>query len=78
MWTRIPGNCAQVSLFLLLFCLLLERAEIWPWLLFENLIIFLRRRAVEPHSFYADPDPAVFLKADPDPDPGPGPGPGPA
>ena len=35
-------------------------------------------RAVDPHSFYADPDPAVFLNADPDPDPGPGPGPGPA
>ena len=24
-------------------------------------------RAVDPHSFYADPDPAVFLNADPDP-----------
>ena len=45
---------------------------------------------MDPHSFYADPDPAVFLNADPDPDPGPavflnadpdpdpGPGPGPA
>ena len=34
-------------------------------------------RAVDPHSFYADPDPdsAVFLNADPDPDPSPGPGP---
>ena len=32
-------------------------------------------RAVDPHSFYADPDPAVFLNADPDPGPGPGPGP---
>ena len=32
-------------------------------------------RAVDPHSFYADPDPAVFLNADPDPDPDPGPGP---
>ena len=29
--------------------------------------------AVDPHSFYADPDPAVFLNADPYPDPGPGP-----
>ena len=29
--------------------------------------------AVDPHSFYADPDPAFFLKADLDPDPGPGP-----
>ena len=27
--------------------------------------IFLR--AVGPHSFFADPDPAVFLKVDPDP-----------
>ena len=32
-------------------------------------------RAVDPHSLYADPDPAVFLNADPDPDPDPGPGP---
>ena len=30
-------------------------------------------RAVDPHSFYADPDPVVFLNADPDPGPGPGP-----
>ena len=28
-------------------------------------------RAVDPHSFYADSDPAVFLNADPDPGPGP-------
>ena len=35
-------------------------------------------RAVDPHSFYADPDPAVFLNADPDPDPDPDPGLGPA
>ncbi len=34
-----------------------------------------KARAVDPHSFYADPDPAVFLNADPDPDPDPGPGP---
>ena len=27
-------------------------------------------RAVDPHSLYADPDPAVFLNADPDPGPG--------
>ena len=33
-----------------------------------------KTRAVDPHSFYADPDPADFLNADPDPDPGPGPG----
>ena len=26
---------------------------------------------MDPHSLYADPDPAVFLNADPDPDPGP-------
>ena len=34
-------------------------------------------RAVDPHSFSADPapDPAVFLNTDPDPDPDPGPGP---
>ena len=31
-------------------------------------------RAVDLHSFHADPDPAVFLNADPDPDPDPGPG----
>ena len=30
-------------------------------------------RAVDLHSFYADPDPAIFLNVDPDPDPGPGP-----
>ena len=28
-------------------------------------------RAVDPHSFYADPEPAVFLNADPDPGLGP-------
>ena len=33
---------------------------------------------MDPHSFYAELDPAVFLNADPDSDPGPGPGPGPA
>ena len=26
---------------------------------------------MDPHSFYAEPDPAVFLNADPDPGPGP-------
>ena len=26
-------------------------------------------RAVDPHSFYADPEPAVFPNADPDPGP---------
>ena len=25
---------------------------------------------MDPHSYLADPDPAVFLNADPDPDPG--------
>ena len=30
-----------------------------------------KTRAVDPHSFYADPDPAVFLNADPDPAPAP-------
>ena len=33
-------------------------------------------RAVDPHSLYADLDPAVFLNADLDPDPDPDPGPG--
>ena len=33
-------------------------------------------RAVDPHSFYADPNPAVFLNADPHPDPDPDPSPG--
>ena len=33
-------------------------------------------RAVDPHSLYADPVPAVFLNADPDPDLDPDPGPG--
>ena len=27
--------------------------------------------ALDPHSFYVDPNPAVFPNADPDPDPGP-------
>ena len=44
-----------------------------------NLTTFVSNlsRAVDPHSFYADPnpDPAVFLNADPDSGPGPGPGP---
>ena len=30
---------------------------------------FVKTRAVDPHSFFADPDPAVFLNADPDPKP---------
>ena len=28
---------------------------------------FSSTRAVDPHSFFADPDPAVLLNADPDP-----------
>ena len=27
----------------------------------------LSRRAVDPHSFFADPDPVVLFNADPDP-----------
>ena len=27
----------------------------------------METRAVDPHSFFADPDPAAFLNADPDP-----------
>ena len=30
----------------------------------------MKNRAVDPHSFFADLDPAVFLNADPDLDPG--------
>ena len=30
-------------------------------------IMKVQLRAVDPHSFFADPDPAVFLNADPDP-----------
>ena len=41
--------------------------------LFINLNFKEHCRAVDPHSFYADPDLAVFLNADPDPGPGPGP-----
>ena len=32
--------------------------------------MFKNVRAVDPHSFVVDPDPAVFLNADPDLDPG--------
>ena len=32
------------------------------------MIISLESRAVVPHSFFADPDPAVFLNVDPDPE----------
>ena len=31
------------------------------------IILGVISRAVDPHSFFADPDPAVFLNADPDP-----------
>ena len=34
-----------------------------------RLLMLVCSRAVDPHSFYADPDPAVFLNADPDPGP---------
>ena len=34
---------------------------------FLNNFRHLRSRAVDPHSFFADPDPAVFLNDDPDP-----------
>ena len=27
----------------------------------------VKTRAVDPHSFFADPDPAAFLNSDPDP-----------
>ena len=33
---------------------------------------FVPTRAVDPHSLYTDPDPEVFLNADPDSYPGPG------
>ena len=42
---------------------------LWEFLAQAN--ISANSRAVDPHSFYADPDPAVFLNADPDPGPGP-------
>ena len=29
--------------------------------------MFARSRAVDPHSFFEDPDPAAFLNADPEP-----------
>ena len=32
-----------------------------------HIIYYTESRAVDPHSFFADPDPAVFLNADPDP-----------
>ena len=35
-----------------------------------KIFLTLYCRAVDPHSHYADPDPAVFLNADPDPGPG--------
>ena len=36
---------------------------------FNIMFKYLFGRAVDPHSFFADPDPAVFLNADPDSDP---------
>ena len=41
-----------------------SKCTIW---FFEKCIIFITNKAVDPHSFFADPDPAVFLNADPDP-----------
>ena len=36
-------------------------------LLLVDFNVFLCCRAVDPNSFFADPDPAVILNADPDP-----------
>jgi hypothetical protein len=41
--------------------------------LYNNLLT-VEPRAVDPHCFDADPDPAQNLAADPDPDPDPDPG----
>ena len=41
----------------------------WLFPLKSRSNFILRYRAVDPHLFYADPDPAVFLNADPDPGP---------
>ncbi len=35
---------------------------------------FVKSRDVDPHAFYADPDPVFFPYADPDADPDPDPG----
>ena len=43
------------------------------WLRNPDLQYIVKTRAVDPHSFYADQDPAVFLNADLDPDSGPRP-----
>ena len=32
-----------------------------------NICVCVQGRAVDPHSFFADQDPAFFLNADPDP-----------
>ena len=37
-------------------------------LLIKSCKLRVKSRAVDPHSFFADPDPAVFLNADPDPE----------
>ena len=34
----------------------------------KKVMTILVSRTVDPHSFYADPDPAVFLNVDPDPE----------
>ena len=36
-----------------------------PVIFLFRAFFILSNRAVDPHSFYADPDPAVFLNADP-------------
>jgi hypothetical protein len=38
----------------------------------DNNLLTVEPRAVDPHCFVADPDPAQNLDADPDPDPGGG------
>jgi hypothetical protein len=39
---------------------------------FDNNLLTIEPRAVDPHCFDPDPDPAQNLCADPDPDPDPG------
>ena len=36
--------------------------------MFFTVNIFFKGRAVDPHSCFADPDPAAILNADPDPE----------
>ena len=39
----------------------------FSYLVGTGALLFKISRAVDPHSFFSDPDPAVFLNADPDP-----------